>query len=224
MAQGIPPPGATPKGPSLAELLRLFGDETSAAIRVALPAKVVKYDRATQRADVVPVVREAVPNRDGSVVLEDLPIIPNVPVAWIRGGGYWMQLPLAVGDHVDLIFQDVDFSRWRESGALSDPGDLRRHDLSYPIAYPCIAPDAAALDEIGADEAVLDGPTLIRLGGPSADYVALAAKVDAELAAIKDYIDVHVHTGVTAGVASSAGPAAPMPAPASVAATKVKAE
>lgn len=224
MARGIPPRAPEQKGPELSELIRLALDSRFAECRVSLPGKVVKYDRATQRADVQPVVREAVPKRDGSTELEELPIIPNVPVAWIRGGGYWIQLPLAAGDHVDLVFQDVDISRWRETGALSDPGDLTRHGLSYPVAYPVIAPDADALPEIGDDEAVIDGPTLIRLGGPSADYVALAAKVDAELDRLWTLLTTWTVVANDGGQALKTAALAQAGSVQTVAATKVKAE
>lgn len=54
------------------------------------------------------------------------------------------------------------------------------------------------------------------------EFVALATKVLTELAAIKTAFDAHVHSGVTAGGASSGAPTVPMPTPTAPAATKVR--
>jgi hypothetical protein len=61
---------------------------------------------------------------------------------------------------------------------------------------------------------------LLKLGN-GADFVALAAKVLTELQAIKSWADAHVHP---TGVGPSGPPAAPLPPPGSVAASRVKAE
>lgn len=65
---------------------------------------------------------------------------------------------------------------------------------------------------------------ITNLGAKSgAQFVALAQKVLDDLNAIKSHFDSHTHGGVTSGGSTSGAPAAPMPSPASVAASKVKA-
>lgn len=164
---------------TLAELLRKAIASRVADIHTALPGRVEKYDADKQVADVVPVIRGVIFSEDEDPLLEDPPVIQNVPVGWMRGGGYSLQLPLAKGDHGLLVFSEACIAQWRVSGEISEPGDLRRHDLSYPVFYPCIAPDSSPLPNAGG-AAVLDGPGVIRMGGPSADFVALSAKVDAQ--------------------------------------------
>jgi len=196
-------------------------------VHTGMPGKVVKYDSAAGTVDVLPVVRGAIEGEDGTLLLEDLPVISNVPVAWPRGGGFYIKFPLLQGDHVWLSFSETAMALWRTSGQISQPGDLRRHDLSYPIAFPCIAPDADALPTNGADELVIDGPGTLRMGASSADFVALAGLVRSELQRIMTAFDGHTH-GVTALGSPTTNPAASVPptpplSPASdVAATKLK--
>lgn len=161
--------------PSPAEVMRLAIDNRLLDVHTALPGRVKSYDPDTQCADIQAMVMRCVTKRDGSKILEELPIIPNVPVGWIRGGGYWMQFPLNVGDFVILLFSEAAMAQWRESGELSEPGDIRRHDLSYPWALPCCGPNKDALEALDGDEAAIDGPTKIRIGG--AATAALAARL-----------------------------------------------
>jgi hypothetical protein len=155
-----------------------------------MPGRVKTYYAATQTADVVPVVQRPIGMEDGSYELEELPVIPNVLIGWPSGAGYSLVFPLEPGDHVWLIFNEVAIAQWRESGVVSEPGDLSRHDLSYPWAYPGARPvSKVLLDAPASGEAVLVVPP----GGsfrvstplaPLADFVAMKLKVETELAAI----------------------------------------
>lgn len=219
-----------PLEPTLAEVIRGAIDGKLIAVHTALPGRVKTYDRTKQVADIIPVIRGVIFTEDDEPVLEDLPVIPNVPVGWLRGGGYSLQFPLNPGDHVLLVFSEAATGQWRSTGQTSEPGDLRRHDLSYPFAIPCCAPDADALDAIGADEAVIDGPSTIRLGGTSAEFVALSTKVDNALGDIATFLSA-VQLTLTGGIGTGAGPGtftvpltATAPAPSPTGAAKVKAE
>lgn len=217
--------------PTLAEVIREAISSRLLDVHTALPGRVRTYDRAKQVADIEVMILHPAPMADGDIELETYPVIPNVPVGWMRGGGYSLQFPLNKGDSVWLIFSEACMAHWRVSGQVSEPGDLRRHDLSYPIAIPCCAPDADALTAIGADEAVIDGPTLVRLGGSSSQFLAVASLVLAELAAMKTKFDAHTHLVATTGTAvAQSGTAAAVvtiqqfPVAGSIGTTKLKAE
>ena len=167
-------------------------------------------------------------NEDDERKLTRLPVIPNVPVQWPRGGGMWFSMPLAAGDHVLLVFSEAAIGHWRASGEVAPPGDLRRHSIGYPIALAGIAPDGGEIpDPGGAGEAVLGGGVL-RVGGGAAELVAIASKVSAQLDALRQAVAA---AATAEGNASGAGgmqallnilsawPLAP-----GVAATKLKAE
>ncbi len=138
------------------------------------------------------VVRPPAPFQDGeAVAFETLPVIPNVPVVWPRGGGFFVTFPIAAGDHVLLIFSERSFAEWRATGAIGDAADTRAHSLSYPFAIPGVAPDASPIADKVAGRMVLgkDGNEAqisiaageVKIGKTATDFVALASKVDGEL-------------------------------------------
>lgn len=169
--------------PDLAEVLRQAIESRLADVHTCLPGRVVSYDRRTQQADVELVVRSAVEATDGGIVNESLPVLPAVPVMWPRGGGCSLQLPLSAGDHVWVMFSEGAIGNWRVSGQTSDPGDIARHSLSYPVALPCAAPDTEPLTEAGESEVALDVPggKFARVGGSEATAVAIASKAQSEI-------------------------------------------
>lgn len=213
-----------PVDPTFPQLIRAAIAGKLLDVHTAIPGRVEKYDGSKQVADVVPVVRGVIETVDGEPVLEDIPVIQNVPVCWPRGGGYSLQFPLNQGDHGLLVFSEAAIAQWRATGEISEPGDLRRHDLSYPIFFPGIAPDSGALPSCGS-AAVLDGPTLIRLGGIGAQAVALAPLVAAALQTLKGAFDSWTPVAQDGGAALKTILSQQLSAwPPNLAATKVKAE
>ncbi|HYQ47150.1 MAG TPA: Gp138 family membrane-puncturing spike protein [Polyangiaceae bacterium] len=219
-----------PLEPTLAEVLDDHRQAILGELHTCMPGRVKSYDAAKQVADVVPCLRGTIPDAEGETIHEDLPVIPNVPVAWPRGGGYYLHLPLAAGDHVWLVFNEASIAQWRATGEVSDPGDLRRGSLSYPFALPGAAPDKAKLSDAPASgEAVfgVPGGGVFRVGGPAATLVALAQKVDQALAQLKSAITTAAGTesgaGGLGGMSALNGALSSWPGP-TVAATKLKAE
>lgn len=174
--------------PREAEVLRAVVQSFLEEVHVALPAKVKSYDKAKQVAQVqITILRASKTRRE--VIHEDYPIIENVPVCWPEGGGYSIQLPLAAGDHVVLIFSEWSYAQWRTTGAVSKPGDLTRHDLSYPFAIPSVRPDSKPLPNPG-DGALVTTPAggalSVSTDGGAPKEVAMAEEVNANFQAIKD--------------------------------------
>jgi hypothetical protein len=131
--------------PSEPELLRNVIASYLSDVHTSIPGRIVKYDAPSQTADVEIVVQRAEVAESGAVVHENYPVIPNVPIGWPSGGGYSFQFPLSPGDGVWLVFSEASIANWRETGDVSPPGDLERHDISYPIALPCARHRAQSL-------------------------------------------------------------------------------
>jgi len=183
---------------SLAEVLRRVLESRLAEVHVALPGKVERYDSAREVADVRPMLRRAIPDENGEAFLETLPVIPSVPVAWPAGGGCAVTFPLAVGDHVEIVFQDFDVDQYRRtSGALSDPGVRASHGLSGAVAIPSAvnAPVGAHASHV---KVVLGAGKELHVGGDT-DAAALASQVKA----LETAINSHTHSGVTTGGGTS---------------------
>lgn len=138
----------------LSDSLQKSIEKTLENLRVSLPARIERYDSSTQKAEVSPLLEKR--NADGSS--SPLPVIPNVPVLFPRGGKARMTFPLERGDSVLLIFSDRSLDRWLSgSGQSVVPDDPRKHDLSDAVAIPGLLSFGSG-GEAGFEE---DGDNLI---------------------------------------------------------------
>ena len=138
--------GERPPFPSDRDVFDARLEQQALETHVGRPGRVLRYDAATQTADVVPLVRHPVPQPDGAYEFEELPVIPSVPVLWPRVGAWFFALKVEAGDTVQLLFNDCDLGTWRTGdGSVVTPGDLRRHHLSHAVAIPGLYPRGRAL-------------------------------------------------------------------------------
>jgi len=206
--------------PTTSELIRDAMSARLADVNVATVGKVQAYDPLTQTASVVPVVKRPIEDSEGEFDHEAICILPNMPVLFPGGGGFFFHFPIEPGDFVLLVFCHDAIGTWRETGEVSEPGDLRRHSLANAVAIPGILPSLAPRIDApnpGTDpsEAVMLG-RVVRVGDKTlALPVALAPIVDAFVTAF------NAHTHGT-GVGPSTPPAAPFTQ--STASAKLKAE
>src|SRR5882762_8997676 len=119
----------------LAEIFRIHGDNIVGRVSKAFPGQVVSYDPSTQCADIQPMLKRQLLDDDGNKVYESLPLLPAVPIAFPRAGGYCITLPLAAGDFVWVNCSDASMAEWLATGQESEPWDTRKHGLSGAIAY-----------------------------------------------------------------------------------------
>jgi hypothetical protein len=113
-------------------------------LMTATVGKVTAYNPLFDTVDVLPMILRPF-SQDGETVHEELPILPDIPIVWPRAGGYILHMPIAQGDTVLLVFSHDCTDGWRETGAQSAPGDLRRHSLSNAVAVPGVFPQTAPL-------------------------------------------------------------------------------
>ena len=187
-------------------------------LHTQMRGNVVSYDEGTKTCEVKIAAKRAVPDGNGGYVYEDLPNIPNVPVAWPSAGGFMLHWPLAAGDSVFLTFDEVDVQRWETTGEVCEPGYLERHGLSSPLAHPYSRAGVA-----GANGARMVCPSPFSFGGPAAAFVASSPKVDAAWGALFSAMAA-LPPGPLAGAALSSAFSALASAYQSSAATKLKAE
>lgn len=212
------------RSPLLSEVIANHVRMVLESARTSLPGRVESYDPSTQTADVKPMVRDVLVDADGNRLVESLPVVPNVPVAWPRGGGFFLTMPVQKGDFVLLVACDRCIDQWRAKGAEADPGDLRHHDLSDAVAIPGLYPDTQAISEASGTELVLgkDSGLQLRIGdlitlatsGGQTDFVALAQKVFDEIDSLRSTVDTlitvynshtHTFTGATSSTCTAGG-------------------
>lgn len=128
---------------TLAEVFKANNSALRAGLHTSMPGVIRSYDPETKTADIQPVLKVPIyePETGDPGEAEELPVIPNVPVSFPRGGGWHLSWPMEVGDHVTLVFSEAATGQWRTTGELSEPADVRRHCLGYPTAFPGAHPD-----------------------------------------------------------------------------------
>jgi hypothetical protein len=161
---------------SMPEVLDASARTLQARIHTHLPGKVVSYDPVTNTANVQPMVKGALFDREGERSFEELPTIPSVPVLWPRAGGFVVRLPLEAGDGVLLCFSEASLAEWRTTGQLSEPTDARRHSLGHAFAIPGAFPDVDVLSPLDAVE-ILAGGAIIGTDGSATDQIIIGGTV-----------------------------------------------
>lgn len=174
------------------ETLRRILDGQRAELHTAMPGTVKSYDASAQTADIRPGLRRVIPSREETEdeTVEELPILPSVPVVWPRAGDFFLHAPLQEGDGVLVIFSEADINAWLDGSVSANPSLPERHGLSGAVAIPGLFPSASPIGSVSAGNATMGvdgGPVMafvsgeIRAGGadPLARESALDALVDA---------------------------------------------
>lgn len=178
---------------SLAEVIEDGVRSILSTVHVGLPAKVLSYDAAKQQVDVQPLLRDLDVAADGSVSAPEMPVIPNVPVMFPRGGGWHMRWDLDAGDEVWLHFGERAIERWKEAGGLQLAYPLRDFDLSDAVAWPGLSNASNAIPGLATKGMVIgrdDGSAEVRItpeGNITIKGVTLALSLggDADQAAVR---------------------------------------
>lgn len=128
-----------------------------------LPATVVSYDDATNRAVIKPLVM--VGTTSGAKVSRAQ--VSGIPVYRFGGGGFFMRFPIKPGDFGWIKANDRDISLVFQRGGLEDwPNTERMHKFSDAVFFPDTFKQWVISGE-NADKAVwqtMDGDTCISLG------------------------------------------------------------
>lgn len=136
-------------------------------INVCLPGVVASYDHGARKASVRPAIRSFYIDEDTeSRMSERMPVIPNVPVLSVMyGSTFAVDAPLAVGDHVLLLFCDRSIDEYEQTGQDDNtPQDPRRFDLSDAVALPVqLRPSSAPVSQL-----VVDATGAVELHGAAA--------------------------------------------------------
>lgn len=234
--------------PDLLDVLELFGENLLNSLHTAMPGRVERYDPATQRADVQPLVRRRVPvagTDRRQWAHEELPLIPSVRVMHPRAKTAFVHLPIATGDTVLLVFCETGIGHWEAGdGSITDAGDERRHHLSHAVAIPGFYPASNNISGIddgnrthiqvgfnggarlsikpNGDVQIATDGTITLAGVGAAQFMARADRVDAELGRIRDVLTGWTPAPNDGGAALKAAATAAFTGAQSTAADQVK--
>ena len=154
--------------------------------RVAMPARLDGYEAGSRRARVQILVPELLD--DGRTV--DQPIIPDVPVGTIGGGGGGVTMPLASGDTGIVIFMDQDTGAYFSDGETGGQDSGRRHSMNDAVFIPLTFGGNADPDNVNITGATV---IIVASGG-----VTIQGNVTVEGDVIADGVSLknHTHGGV----------------------------
>ena len=159
-----------------------------------LPARVVSYDRATNRAQVIPLVRVITTANQ----LVERPQVASIPVLQYGGGGFLLSFPLKPGNLGWIKANDRDISLVLQSYADNAPNTRRMHSFSDALFIPDVM-TGYTLSEEDAENAVLqslDGSVRVSLWADRLKLVAPGGSV------VMDATGVHIAHGVTITLAA----------------------
>lgn len=126
-----------------------------------LPARVISYNRHTNRAQVQPLV--SIISTSGQR-LGRAPIAA-VPVLAIGGGGLFVNFPLGPGDLGWIEASDRDISLFLQNAQMSSPNDGRLHSFESGRFIPDVFDNFTFTPDAGAMViSTLDGATRIVIG------------------------------------------------------------
>lgn len=189
--------------PTPEEALRVVLNHWQSKIWTAIPGTVHTYEAETQRASIKPAVIGYTPLADGEE-LEELPLIPNVPIVHPAGGGFMVAFPIKPGNPVLLVFCARDIASWKAGdGEVSEAADNRMHSLTDAFAIPGGKPTGAVLQQVDTDKLVIgqEGGHQIRIGEGGIDIgtaqgtkqaVALASAAHQQITAVSDTLNTHI--------------------------------
>jgi hypothetical protein len=150
---------------TLAGTLRSVFAQLMRNVDGTLPARVLRYDRDTNRVQVEVLI--AMITTSGQQVSRAQ--IANIPVINLGGGGFLINFPLKVGDLGFIMANDRDISLFLQSFSEAPPNTNRVKSFSDSIFIPSVLTDYT-IDGADADNMViqnLDGTVKISLGPDS---------------------------------------------------------
>ena len=161
--------GLRPIDPDLFDIITAHLERYELQHRGPMPGRVESYDVDAQTANVLPLLNYPVPQGVGTVVWEECPVVPSVPVVWPRLGAWFLAGALQPGDTVLLLPLEGSAGAWRAGdGAPQDPDDLRRHHLANCVALPGLYVRSRALARApratGTDGALTSSDAALVLG------------------------------------------------------------
>ena len=101
-------------------------------LNTSLPAKIVKYDPKTQKAEVLPLIKLLLKTGESRI----LPTISNVPVVQPATSKSMVMMPINIGDTVLLMFSQRSLDLWVDTEGQDpvNPDDYRKHHFNDAIA------------------------------------------------------------------------------------------
>jgi hypothetical protein len=161
-----------------------------------LPAQIISFDRATNRATVKPLIR--ILTTDGTTISRANNI--NLPVLQLSGGGYILNFPLNTGDLGWIKANDRDISLFLKNYSEAKPNTLRKNSFEDGIFIPD-SMTGYSIDGADSTNLVLqkkDGSVKISIGDDTIKIIApTKIQIDASEIELNATTKLTINTPIT---------------------------
>lgn len=141
-------------------------DGALANVHTCCPGIIDSFDPATLTAQVQPAVRKLYfPDGEDGIWM-DLPLLVDVPVVVLGGGGFALTFPIRSGDECLLLFAERSVDNWHETGNVSEQAHAGMHSLHDAFALVGVRSKAHLItgyNNEGVELRSEDGQTVVRL-------------------------------------------------------------
>lgn len=155
-----------------------------AGLWTALPCIVESFDADKQTCVLQPTIKGIYRSAAGDLSTHNLPLLLDVPVYRLRGGGFSITVPLSAGDEGLAIFASRCIDAWWQNGGVQEQNEIRMHDLSDGFFLPGFNSQTKNLSAFCTDGIQLRndaGDTTLTLRDGSVDIVAAATNITGDL-------------------------------------------
>jgi hypothetical protein len=152
------------------EVMRMAIASASADMWCAGPGIIQSYNAVAGTVVVQPATKSNQTQPNGTINQVQLPLLLDVPVCFMGGGGGVLTFPLAAGDECLYVIADRCIDGWFQLGGVQPQTDLRLHDLSDGFAIIGPRSLARALTGVSTTTAQfrsLDGTTYYEINPTS---------------------------------------------------------
>lgn len=116
------------------EALRSAIEGKLRGVWTALPGIIETVDFEKLTCTVQPAIQAQVFDQEGKSTFVNLPVLPDVPIMFPRGGDYTLTFPIQQGDECLVILASRAIDNWWAQGGVQTPYDGRMHNLSDGFA------------------------------------------------------------------------------------------
>jgi hypothetical protein len=137
--------------PQLESLLKTAIDTALRHTWTAIPGIIKGFDSTKQTAEVKVSIKQGYTTIDGDVKYREHPVLINVPVFFLGGGGFYITHNLNVGDPGIVIFSSRCIDSWHSNGDVQKPSNTRKHSFADGIFIPGIRPLPQKIESFDID-------------------------------------------------------------------------
>lgn len=125
----------------LTEVLETVADAVLARLPKAGPVMLAEDSKDGHTAKLQPTTKAIQRKIDGTTTEVTLPVIPDVPVHFMGGGGITTTFGLKAGNEGFSVPAALGIDGWHQNGGVQSPGDTRQHAMWDAVFVPGVRSD-----------------------------------------------------------------------------------